>query len=264
MSDSVVSEKQISVKSNRRSSFVETREMLESQDCQQMMNMSTTLLLEIYRVLMGTLLIFVVPQDCNGEACGMQERFDFNDGYSQFSIGFNFFTLLAFLMLYVVEVKREHKMITYLEVNRFKSRDNESVGEALKLIHPDRLATLLNYDKTYMYAGYACIATYILNTGFSLGVIGQRVLNSTTYTVLLTNVLFMGSKLGNVYEVAHTKSNVFLSSYLTRKIQYNDVDPDKVEPMISENKDVEKSNESISSDDPERSLVNSNDTTIES
>ena len=37
----------------------------------------------------------------------------------------------------------------------------------------------------------------------------------------------MSSKLGNVYEVAHTKSNIFLSSYLTRKLQYNDVDPDK-------------------------------------
>ena len=259
MSDSV-SEKQITLTENKRSSFVETREMLESQDCKQMMNMSTTLLLEVYRVLMGTLLIFVVPQDCNGEACTMQERFHFNDGYSQFSIGFNFFTLFAFLMLYVVEVKREHKMITYLEVNRFKPRDNEAVGEALELLHPDRLKTLLNYDKTYMHAGYACIATYILNTAFSLGVIGQRVLNSTTYTVLLTNILFMGSKLANVYEVAHTKPNVFLSSYLTRKIQYNDVDPDKVE-----NRDVEKNSESFNesvSTNEDRELVNSDDSTI--
>lgn len=255
-----VSETQVTLSPNKRSSFVETRELMQSQDCQQVMNMSTTLLLEVYRVLMGTLLIFVVPQDCNGEACTMQERFHFNDGYSQFSIGFNFFTLLAFLMLYIVEVKREYKMITYLEVNRFKPRDNESVGEALELLHPDRLKTLLNYDKTYMYAGYACIATYVLNAGFSLGVIGQRILNSTTYTVLLTNILFMGTKLANVYEVAHTKPNVFLSSYLTRKVQYNDVDPDKVE-----NKDVEKNsesfNESISSNE-ERELVNSNDSTI--
>jgi hypothetical protein len=34
--------------------------------------------------------------------------------------------------------------------------------------------------------------------------------------------------------------------------------------MISDNKDVEKNNESVNSDDADRSLVNSNDTTIES
>lgn len=212
----------------RRSSIAEVQEMMQTQDCKQITNMSLTLVLEVYRVLMGTLLVFVVPQDCGDEACSMQERFYFSDIFSQFTIGFNFFTLLSFLMLYVVEVKREYKMITYLEVNRFLPRDNESVGEALEKLHPTRLTTLFNYDKAYMYAGYGCILAYIINIALSLGVIEQRVLNSTTYTVLLTNVLFMSSKLANVYQVAHTKPNIFLSSYLTRKIQYNDVDPDKL------------------------------------
>lgn len=212
----------------RRSSIAEVQEMMQTQDCKQITNMSLTLVLEVYRVLMGTLLVFVVPQDCGDEACSMHERFYFSDIFSQFTIGFNFFTLLSFLMLYVVEVKREYKMITYLEVNRFLPRDNESVGEALEKLHPTRLSTLFNYDKAYMYAGYGCILAYIINIALSVGVIEQRVLNSTTYTVLLTNVLFMGSKLANVYQVAHTKPNVFLSSYLTRKVQYNDVDPDKL------------------------------------
>lgn len=198
-----------------------------NQDFNQMVNVCLTLCLEIYRVLMGALLVFVVPQKCNDEACTMQERFDFKDSYSQATIAFNFITFGAFLMLYFVEVKREHKMITYLEVNRFKPRDNESVGKALEYLDEKRMQTLLSLDKMYMNCGYISIAMYILNTGLSVGFVAQRILNSTSYTVLLTNVLFMSSKLANVYEVAHTKPNVFLSSYLTRKLQYNDVDPDK-------------------------------------
>ena len=213
----------------RRGSIVEIQDMLQNQDCQQVMTMVFTLVLEVYRVLMGTMLVFVVPLICSEETCTMLDRFEFNDTFSQFTIGFNFFALLSFLMLYVVEVKREYKMINYLEVNMFRPRDNESVGDALKKLHPGRLSTLLNYDKGYMYAGYSCILVYLANLGLSLGVIGTRVLNSSTYTVLLTNVLFMGTKLYNVYEVAHTEPNIFLSSYLTRKIQFNDVDPDKVD-----------------------------------
>ena len=41
----------------------------------------------------------------------------------------------------------------------------------------------------------------------------------------------MSSKLGNVYEIINTESNIFYSAFLTRKVQYNDVDPDKVEEI---------------------------------
>tara|TARA_B100000035_G_scaffold263815_1_gene235637 strand:- start:1509 stop:2288 length:780 start_codon:yes stop_codon:yes gene_type:complete len=210
-----------------------------NQDFNQMINVSLTLCLEIYRVLMGALLVFVVPQKCNDEACTLQERFGFKDAYSQTTIVFNFITFATFLMLYFVEVKRENKLIKYLEVNRFKPRDNESVGKALNFLDEKRKKTLLSLDKMYMNSGYIAIAMYILNTGLSVGFVAQRILNSTSYTVLLTNVLFMSSKLANVYEVAHTKPNVFLSSYLTRKLQYNDVDPDKkIEDQLLVNQTV--------------------------
>ena len=51
---------------------------------------------------------------------------------SQCAIVCNVITMVSFLGLYFVEVKRENKMINYLEVNRFNSVDNESVGEALE------------------------------------------------------------------------------------------------------------------------------------
>ena len=214
-----------------------------NQDFNQMMNVGLTLCLEIYRVLMGALLVFVVPQKCNDEACTLQERFDFKDGYSQTTIAFNFITFATFLMLYFVEVKRENKLIKYLEVNRFKPRDNESVGKALNFLDEKRKQTLLTYDKIYKYSGYISIIIYILNTGLSIGVVAQRILNSTTYTVLLTNVLFMGSKVYDVYNTVNTKRNIFYSAYLKKKVQFNDVDPDKI--LIDKNNKANYGDENI-------------------
>jgi len=44
----------------------------------------------------------------------------------------------------------------------------------------------------------------------------------------LTNALFMALKLNDTKTITETEENIFLSAYLTRKIQYNDVDPDKI------------------------------------
>ena len=43
----------------------------------------------------------------------------------------------------------------------------------------------------------------------------------------------MGLKLIDVKNITETDINVFLSAYLTRKIQYNDVDPDKMIENVS-------------------------------
>jgi hypothetical protein len=46
--------------------------------------------------------------------------------------------------------------------------------------------------------------------------------------VFITNVLFLAGKLIQTNSLANTEENVFYSAYLTDRIQYNYVDPDKV------------------------------------
>ena len=68
-------------------------------------------------------------------------------------------------------------------------------------------------------------------------------MDDKTITVLLTNILFMGMKLNDVYTTVHTDKNIFLSAYLTRKIQFNDIDPDA--PLKSDDKhDIETNTDS--------------------
>jgi len=68
---------------------------------------------------------------------------------------------------------------------------------------------------------------FIINLGLSGYVVFTHYLDNKTITVFLTNALFMGLKLNDVKTITETDINVFLSAYLTRRVQYNDVDPDK-------------------------------------
>ena len=117
----------------RTSIMDKIKEKQNDQDFQQKLGVGTTLILEIYRVLMGALLIAFVPQNCNGQICSMSENLTRDDVMATTAVVTNFTTLGAFLILYFIEVKRENKMINYLEVNRFTPVDNESVGECLPL-----------------------------------------------------------------------------------------------------------------------------------
>ena len=203
-------------------------EKRNDQDFQQRINVATTLVLEIYRVLMGAFLILFVPQKCGEDICSIIDNIERNDMLSRCGIYVNSITVIAFFFLYFVEVKRENKLINYLEVNRFTPVDNNSVGNALLKLAPEKKQTILYYDEYYRTSGYISTATFIINAIISSIVVYSNYLDSKTVSVYLTNLLFMGLKVTDVYSTVNTKTNVFYSAYLKNKIQFNDVDPDKI------------------------------------
>lgn len=198
------------------------------QDFNQKVSVAMTLIFELYRVLTGTLLVLFVPQNCSGLICSTSENINHSEGFHVFTVIYNFMTLASFILLYFNELNRENTMINYLEVNKFSPRDNESVGIALNKLDKDRKNRILKLDKVYNNSGYLTTFTFATNTLFSAIVVFNNYLDTTTYTVFLTNTLFIGQKVADVFSTVNTPCNVFLSAYLTRKIQYNDVDPDKI------------------------------------
>jgi hypothetical protein len=119
-------------------------------------------------------------------------------------------------------------MINYLHVNPELPRDNEAVGEMLVKIDVNKKNFILNWDKRYQTIGRIAIVGFIVNLGLSGYVVFSHYLDNKTITVFLTNGLFMALKLYDTKTITETEENIFLSAYLTRKIQYNDVDPDKI------------------------------------
>lgn len=210
----------------KRPSF---REIMDDQDTQQKLNVALTLVLEVYRVLMGAMLVLFVPQNCGGEICSLSDNFDRDDGgLTKSAFGLNMLTVLSFLILYKIEVSREHRMIDYLNVNPELPRDNDAVEEALLKLEPAKKEELWRLDGHYKKAGYFCMGAFGFNGIVSLIVIFSNYLDDKTLTVLITNVLFLSMKIKDVFAVVNTEKNVFLSSYLTRKIQFNDIDPDHI------------------------------------
>tara|TARA_A100001015_G_scaffold314839_1_gene425268 strand:- start:584 stop:1357 length:774 start_codon:yes stop_codon:yes gene_type:complete len=205
--------------------FIRTK--LNDQDFMQKVNVSSTLLFEIYRVLMGAFLIAFIPQECNDHICSVNENINRSDALSITGNAFNLFTFISFLFLYSIEVKRENKLITYLEVNKTTASDNDSVGEALEKLEKNKKEAIWNLDKYYQNCGYVSSVSFLINTVLSIIVISNHYLDSKTITVLLTNVLFMALKVSDVFATVNTKKNIFFSAYLKKKVQFNDVDPDK-------------------------------------
>ena len=207
---------------------------VSNQDFTQKLNSSITSVLELYRVLMGSMLLMFVPQKCGDRSCGSTELM-FTDAGAAYNANYviNFFTIASFLLLYVFEFRREHKMIDYLDVNPKFASDNTSVGNALMLLPENRRNIILSLDHNYQRATYLSMFFFILNTIFSGCSVYDRYLDSKTSSVFFTNIIFLATKLIDAHGLANTETNIFYSAYLKNRVQYNYVDPDKIADTAS-------------------------------
>jgi hypothetical protein len=204
-------------------------EKLNDQDFKQKVGMYLAFIMEFYRVLMGSFLLVFVPQKCGDNICGMFENVVTENPVTNTAFAGNILMFALFLCMYYCELSRENKMINYLHVNPELPRDDEAVGEILVKLPEHKRNSIWKLDKMYQTSGRVAIVGFVLNLGFSSYVVFSHYLDNKTVTVFLTNALFMGMKLYDIKSITETDKNIFLSAYLTRKIQYNDVDPDKVE-----------------------------------
>lgn len=217
-----------------------------SQDSKQKLNVLISFGLEFYRVLMGCMLIVFVPQKCGGEICGFGENVLKNDALVDAGFILNLVTCVIFCGFYYVEIKRENKMINYLEVNDDIPNDNDEVGKMLLKLPSEKKEALLKMDARYQTLGYISMFFFIVNSAYSGVPIFMHYLDNKTITVYVTNVMFLAFKISDSYAVVNTEKNVFYSAYLTSKVQYNDVDPDKCYLNVEHSSDSRKSQKSQS------------------
>lgn len=209
------------------------KEKLNNQDFIQKSTSISLFSLELYRVLVSTLLILFVPQKCGNEenvhVCSYEENMKPTSTFYNVALIINFITMVSFVSMYMIELKRENQLINYLEVNTSKPCDNESVGKALETLPKHRKENILFLDKYYYRASILCILLFGINTILSGLIIYDFYLDNQTTTTFVTNILFMITKLGDIYGTINTNKNIFYSAYLKTKVQYNDVDPEKSE-----------------------------------
>ena len=203
-------------------------DFVSDQDNNQKINVTISVALELYRVLVSSLLILFVPQDCDGHLCSLTENMETTSQTYTTGLFFNFFTMFVFLVMYSLEIKRENRLISYLEVNKSIATDNNSVCEVLKKLPLEKKNSILFLDTYYQKAAYVAMGSFIINSIISGIIVYQYSLGNQTTTTIITNILFMVTKLSDVFQTVNTEKNIFYSAYLKGKIQYNDVDPDKM------------------------------------
>jgi|TARA_B100000035_G_scaffold116948_1_gene99129 hypothetical protein len=198
-----------------------------SQDTKQKINVAISFGLEFYRVLMGCLLIVFVPQKCGDKICGLGENVFDGHVLTDVAFYFNLVSCLVFCVFYNYEIKRENMLINYLEVNDDLPNDNDEVGKMLLKLPREKKDAILHMDGVYQLSGYLCMVMFLLNTVISGVPIFIHYLDNKTITVYITNVMFLAFKINDAYSVVNTDKNIFYSAYLSTKLQFNDVDPDK-------------------------------------
>jgi hypothetical protein len=218
----------------KRSLIDHIKDKLEDQDFNQKVAVAITVVLEMYRVLVSSFLVLFVPQKCGDHVCSLSENMVLENHLYSAGLVFNFITMASFLAMYTFEVKRENRLITYLEVNKSVPSDNNSVAKVLEGLSADKRDSIWALDKYYQYAGLASIGLFSINTILSGFVVYTYYLDSQTTSTYITNILFMLTKMADVYSTVNTEKNIFYSAYMKGKVQYNDVDPDKV--LLSQNK----------------------------
>jgi hypothetical protein len=196
----------------------------DNQDSNQRLSVCLTVLLELYRVATSSLLILFVPQLCIDHVCSLNENMVWENEIYNSAIVFNFITLFTFVCLYVIEIRRENRLIKFLDVNPEMPNDNENVKKVLATMPLDKRQKILSIDKQYQMSCYVSVVIYVINIILSGIVVNKYYLNNQTTSTFITYVLFMFTKLGSVYEVANTNENVLYSSYLKKNIQFNDID----------------------------------------
>ena len=179
-------------------------EKLEDQDFNQKVAVSIAVVLELYRVLVSSFLVLFVPQKCDDHVCSLSENMVLEHDLYNAGLVFNFLTMAAFLAMYTLEVKRENRLITYLEVNKEKASDNNSVGLALDKLAVDKRDRIWQLDKYYIYSGWTAIIMFIVNTILSGFVVYEYYLDSQTTSTYITNILFMVTKLADVHSNVST------------------------------------------------------------
>jgi hypothetical protein len=194
-------------------------------DTSQRVNITLNFLLEFYKISMGTLLIMFVPQMCYDKPCTIIDNITMSTPWEMVCVVFNFISWISVLGLYVVELKREHYAIEYLDVecdkpNNFLDKEIED--------YPEIKAKITQINNKYNKVFNLSIALNIINLILSTIVIYDNYLGISTITAYTSYLILLCSKYYNVYFVSSKslKEERMYSGYMKTLVTYNTIDKD--------------------------------------
>ena len=196
-------------------------------DCKQRIKVILIFMLQIYKVLTGTMLVLFIPQECNGEICSIKDNYEKDDLYHKLVFYWNSLTLLSFLFLYSFEIKREEWCVKYLDI------DNNYSDNFLKtiIIQEKELDNKMdNLNKRYYQITQLCCIFYSINISLMVHILYNNYHSNSTVSCFLSFTLLVCMKLYNSINVGYqsVKNDKMTSAYISEFVSYNVFDKDYI------------------------------------
>ena len=180
-----------------------------------------TILLEAYRIFNGTLLVIFVPGVCGDRACLPQQNFLNGSTLYKVNCGVNLVTLLAFMALYAVEIRREYALGKYLLINPEKPCDMLTSKTAFESLAVEKKNRIHSFNGTYQQIVILTIFTFVINTLLSGYVIGTEYANDKGPILFATGTVLIANKIYTIISLG--LSDGYSSAYLHTRSQFNDI-----------------------------------------
>ena len=184
--------------------------------------------LQFYKITTGTLLTIFIPQSCGDEICSLQENYENNEIYHQFTLYWNMFTMFLFICSYMIELRREEWCIKYLDI------DNNVSDNALKQIIQSEPILDKKMDRLNLYYYRSILLTcfsYFINMLLSIKILKDNYHSSSTLSCFMSFTLLVMMKLYNSFFVSRqsVKNDKMMSAYMSEFVSYNVLDHDYLE-----------------------------------
>ena len=232
--------------------------MLMSNDTKERIKVGALFIFQSYKVIMGSMLTLFVPQLCeDNEICSISDNLLHHDEiYHQITLGFNFFSVLLFIGVYIIELRRENWCVKYLDIDH-NIPDNNL--ESIIKDKPDLLIPLSKHNKLYFKSIFITSLVYSVNLVLSSIFIYNNYAGIPSITSYMSYVVLILLKIYNSLCISYDSmtNNKALSAYIIEFTSYNKIDVDHVH-KYKENNNNNDSDRNIQFNEEHTVIVNNN------
>ena len=207
--------------------------------------------LQSYKILMGTMITLFIPQKCYYEIDNSQnyslpnitknDRLcSFNDNLENMddmTFGLNCITGLMFILLYIIEIKREYWLIKYFDIdhnfsdNNLDAILNKNNQDETNLNLKPLKKILYSYNSIYLYFVSVTTIIFIVNNLFAISILMDRNYGTSSFNTYLGFLLLILVKLKNSIYISYIskKNNRAMSAFMTEFSSFNIIDKDVID-----------------------------------
>lgn len=210
-------------------------------DTKERLKVGALFVFQSYKVIMGSLLILFVPQECpenDNNVCSLKNNLTKTDDlFHTVALGFNFLCVFLFMGMYFVELRRENWCVKYFDINHdFPDNNLDKIIDE----KPELKLELNKRNKRYFKITALASSVYAINLVLSSIIVYTNYVGIQAVTSYVSYVALILLKIYNSLCISYTsmKGHKALSGFITEFSSFNVWDDDVVEDVDVE--DVEK------------------------